>query len=255
MALLSVDNVSKHYGGLLAINKVSLSVEEGSISALIGPNGAGKSTLFNIISCLEKSNEGGIRIKDRDITNCLPHQVVALGVARTFQNLCIFENMDVLKNVMTGLHLHTRSNMLSAGLKVPSLRRQEKETISHAEAILDFLGLSGKTRLRANELPYGEQRLLEIARALATHPVLLLLDEPAAGLNSKETEILAEKIVEIKKNGVTVFLVEHDMNLVMMISDHITVLNYGQVLATGTPLEIRNQPEVIESYLGGKSLR
>jgi branched-chain amino acid transport system ATP-binding protein len=253
MALLAVDNVSKRYGGLLAINKVSLSVEEGSVSALIGPNGAGKSTLFNIISCLEKSTAGSISLKDHDITNYLPYQVVALGVARTFQNLCVFENMDVIENVMTGLHLHTRSNILSAGLKIPSLRRQEKETISSAEEILDFLGLSKKARLRANELPYGEQRLLEIARALATHPILLLLDEPAAGLNSKETEILAAKILEIKKSGVTVFLVEHDMNLVMTISDHITVLNYGQILATGTPLEIRNHPEVIKSYLGGKS--
>lgn len=253
MPLLSINNLSKRYGGLTAINNVSLSVKEGLINALIGPNGAGKTTLFNIISCIERPNEGDIELRDQKITNCRLHQIAKLGIARTFQNLCIFGNMTVLENVMTGMHLHTASGFFSAGFKLPWLVRQERETISRAKEILGFIGLSGKSCLRANELPYGEQRLLEIARALATRPVLLLLDEPAAGLNSRETDILAEKIKEIRETGVTIFLVEHDMRLVMMISDRISVLTFGQIIATGTALEIRSNPEVIRSYLGRKS--
>lgn len=237
---------------MTAINSVSLSVEEGLINALIGPNGAGKTTLFNIISCIEKPDEGDIEIRGRQVENCRPYQIAKLGIARTFQNLCLFGNMTVLENVMTGMHLHTQSSFFSAGFRLPRLARQERATVACAKEILEFIGLSGKDALKAGELPYGEQRLLEIARALATKPVLLLLDEPAAGLNSRETDILADKIKEIKETGVTIFLVEHDMRLVMMISDQISVLSFGQIIATGTALEIRKNPEVIRSYLGGK---
>jgi branched-chain amino acid transport system ATP-binding protein len=252
MSLLSITNLSKRYGGVVAINNISLSVEEGLINALIGPNGAGKTTLFNVISCIERPNNGDIELRNQKITNYRPYQVAKLGIARTFQNLCIFGNMTVLQNVMSGMHLHTKSNFFSAGLKLPWLVRQEKETVSRAKEILGFIGLQEKCDFKADELPYGEQRLLEIARALATRPVLLLLDEPAAGLNSKETDILANKINEIKETGVTIFLVEHDMHLVMMISDRVTVLNFGEIITTGTTFEIRRNSEVIRSYLGRK---
>lgn len=253
MALLTIENVTKRYGGVTAIDRLSMTVGENLTNGLIGPNGAGKSTLFNLITCIERPTRGKIYFRDREITHSSIYHVSELGIARTFQNLCLFENMSVLENVVTGLHIHTRSNLLSAGLRFPGFKAGEKRAEIQAKEILGFIGLADKAHFRATELPYGEQRLLEIARALATKPALLLLDEPAAGLNSKETEVLADKIIEIRKSGVSLFLVEHDMNLVMMVSDFITVLNYGQMIANGTPEEIRNNPEVIRRYLGERS--
>lgn len=250
MSFLSTENLSKDFGGLRAVNNVSLSVEKGAIHALIGPNGAGKTTIFNIISGIEKPSGGQVYFKGRNITHYHLYQIAGLGIARTFQNLRIFENMTVLENVMTGRHLHSKSNFFSSGLRLPWNVKQEKEIIEQSTVILDFLGLKEKAYLHATGLPYGERRLLEIARALATEPDLLLFDEPAAGLNSKETDVLAEKISQIRAKGITILIVEHDMGLVMMISDQITVLDYGEVIAEGDPMEIQNNPRVIQTYLG-----
>jgi branched-chain amino acid transport system ATP-binding protein len=252
MSLLSIENLSKDFGGLRALSRVSVSIERGMIKTLIGPNGAGKTTIFNIISCIEGLSKGKVYFKKKDITHYLPYQIASLGIARTFQDLHLFENMTVLENVMTGQHLHTKSNFFSAGLRFSSLLRQEKEIIQKSMQILDFLGLKEKTYFAATSLPYGQQRLLEIARALATQPTLLLLDEPAAGLNSKETDILADKIMETRDRGVTIFIVEHDMRLVMTISDQITVLDHGEVIAEGSPREIQGNQRVIKSYLGSR---
>jgi branched-chain amino acid transport system ATP-binding protein len=250
MAFFSVENLSRDYGGLRALNSVSLCVEEGRICALIGPNGAGKTTLFNIISCIERPSAGRIYFKNIDITNYAPFRIAALGIARTFQNLCMLENLTALENVMVGLHIHTKSGFFSAGFRLPRIAKQEKEVAEQSRQILEFMGLADRASFGATELPYGQQRLLEIARALATRPDLLLLDEPAAGLNSKETDVLREKIIQIRESGVCILLVEHDMKFVMKISDQITVLNYGEVIAQGSPREIQDNSEVVRSYLG-----
>ncbi len=250
MEFLATENLSKDFGGLRALNNVSLLVKKGTIHALIGPNGAGKTTIFNIVSGIEKPSLGRIYFKGRNITHCHPYQIARLGIARTFQNLRIFENMTVLENVMTGRHLHSKSSFFSSGLRLPWNVSQEKEMIERSNVILDFLGLKEKANLHATGLPYGERRLLEIARALATEPDLLLFDEPAAGLNSKETAVLAERISQIRDKGITILIVEHDMGLVMMISDQVTVLDYGEVIAEGNPIEIQNNPRVVQTYLG-----
>jgi ABC-type branched-subunit amino acid transport system ATPase component/ABC-type branched-subunit amino acid transport system permease subunit len=248
--LLRVQDVSVHFGGLKAVSEVSLEVQEGSITALIGPNGAGKTTLFNAISRLQEMTGGRIWFDDTELTKLDPASAARVGMARTFQNLRIFVNMSVLDNVLVGCHRHEKSGFWSGGLGFPSQRREEKRSRQRAMDALELVGLKDQAMLPASSLPYGQQRLVEIARALASEPRLLLLDEPAAGMNSGEREYLIARIQTIRDAGVTVLLVEHDMGLVMDISDEINCLDYGKLIACGTPEKIQGDEKVIAAYLG-----
>jgi branched-chain amino acid transport system ATP-binding protein len=251
MSMLACRSLTVRFGGVEALKDVGVDVQEQSITSIIGPNGAGKTTFFNAVTGLVHLSEGSIRFQDVDITALPTHKRGQQGIVRTFQNLEIFSNMDVLENVMTGSHRLVRYSFLDCLVKTPSYFRQERECRNRAMEMLQFVGLGHQTRLFAGELPFGSQRLLELARALAADPVLLLLDEPAAGLNIRETRSLGELIVRIRDElGKTIVLVEHDMDLVMDISDHITVLSFGRVLASGTPPHVQKHPEVIAAYLG-----
>lgn len=250
MTLLRLDNVKKSFGGLLAVRDVSFEVQEGQIKALIGPNGAGKTTTFNLICGIDTLSSGQIHFDGKDISRKPSHVIAKLGMARTFQNLRLFSKMSVLENVMVGRHCRSHGEVLATGLLLPQAQRQERSITDKAMELLDFVGLSSRSRERAHELPYGQQRLLELARALATDPKLLLLDEPAAGLNDAETEALANLIQKIRDKGITILLVEHDMGLVMDISDDVVVLDYGGKIAEGPPDVVSNDERVIEAYLG-----
>jgi len=245
-----VQGLSKHFGGLVANDRIDLRVDKGEIVGLIGPNGAGKTTLFNCISGLIKPCGGIISFNGCRIEGLPPHRIAGLGVSRTFQHVALFKRMTVLENVMRGRHSRTRSGFLAAGFRLPGMRLEEKGIRQKALEYLDLVRLTPAADLEAGTLPLGKQRILEIARALAAEPKLILLDEPAGGLNMRETEDLGELIQQIKELGVTVLLVEHDMNLIMDISDRVLVLNYGQALASGTPAEIKDNRAVIEAYLG-----
>jgi branched-chain amino acid transport system ATP-binding protein len=249
MSHLSIEEITKEYDGIRALNRVSLKVEKGSIKGLIGPNGAGKSTLFHLISGVEKPDSGKIRFKERDITNMEPHEISALGMGRTFQTLQIWGNMTVVENIMAGMNRRLRGSLLSYGLWLPWVRTSEKEALKEAKEILNSLGLLGKWESMASQLPYGKQKLLELGRALAMKPELLLLDEPASGLTLSEIEQLSEQISEIRQKGVTVFIVEHHMGMVMEIADEIAVLHNGELIAEGTPEAVRKNPNVMEAYL------
>jgi branched-chain amino acid transport system ATP-binding protein len=252
MALLEVKDVRRSFGGLVAVNRVSFEVAPGSIKAVIGPNGAGKTTLFNIISGLLQPDAGRVRFQGRSITGFKPHQVAAVGISRTFQNPSLFLQMNVLENVMVGRHRRSGWEFIGCCLRLPGQPREEDSIREAALGQLDYVGLAPLARFPAGALSFGQRRMVELARALATDPVLLLLDEPASGLNTREKENLGGLIRRIRDRGVTVLLVEHDMTMVMDLSDDILVLHNGMTIAEGSPASIQNDPDVVSIYLGGE---
>jgi branched-chain amino acid transport system ATP-binding protein len=252
MSFLSIERITKGYDGIRALDGVSLRLEKGSIKGLIGPNGAGKSTLFHLISGVEKPDSGKIYFKERETTSMKSHEISALGIGRTFQTLQIWGNMTVVENIMAGMNRRLKGGLFSCGLWLPWIRRSEKEALKEAKEILDSLGLLGKWESMASQLPYGKQKLLELGRALAMKPDLLLLDEPASGLTSTEMQQLSKQISQIRQQGVTLFIVEHHMGMVMEIADEVAVLHNGKLIAEGTPDGVKRNPQVIEAYLRSK---
>jgi branched-chain amino acid transport system ATP-binding protein len=248
--LLVAKGIGKHFGGLTALNQVSLNIPFHTIYGLIGPNGAGKTTLFNVLTGIYRADEGEIHLNGVSLTHSSPNEICKQGIARTFQNIRLFGNMTAIENVMVGRHVRTHSGMLSAILRLPSQRREEQEMMVHAQGLLDFVGIGHLANQIARQLPYGDQRRLEIARALATQPKLLALDEPAAGMNDTETATLGRLLQKIKASGVTLLLIEHDVKLVMGLCDRVAVLEYGRLIAEGEPNSVKNNPRVIAAYLG-----
>ena len=248
--VVKVQQLVKRFGGLMAVDTVDFSVETGQIKSLIGPNGAGKTTIFNMLAGTFPPSSGSISFKGENITGRKPHSIAALGIARTFQNVKIFKNMTALENVMLARHCRTKTGFLGASFRLPSAVREEKEIRAFAMKELEFVGLAERAGSPSASMAFGEQKILEVARAMATDPALILLDEPAAGLNTRETAEMAGLIRRIRDRGVTVLLVEHDMSLVMEISDLVLVLDHGRKIIEGPPGEVQNDPEVIRIYLG-----
>jgi len=251
--VLELQGVVMTFGGLMALSDLNFKVRRGMIKAIIGPNGAGKTTLFNVITGSFPPTQGTVMFNGRPIQHLKAHKIADRGISRTFQTVELFGNMTVLENVMLGCYTRIRTSFIASGFVLPQARRKEKQIRENALKILKFIGLAHKFKDPADALPLGEQKLLEIGRALASEPELICLDEPAAGLNETETYVASSLIKAINEKGITVLLVEHDMKVVMNISDEILVLNYGQKIAEGPPEEIRNSPRVIEAYLGAET--
>ncbi|QTL05531.1 ABC transporter ATP-binding protein [Aquabacter sp. L1I39] len=255
MSLLAVEDIGISFGGLVAVDKVGFQVEAGQVFSIIGPNGAGKTTLFNLVTGIYKPSRGEVRLGGARVTGLAPHLLTRRGMSRTFQNLQVFFRMSAVENVMVGCHLSEKTGFLADLLGLPSVMRQNRATRATALALLERVGLKEVADVSAGSLPYGALKRLEIARALAANPKVLLLDEPAAGCNAVETEAIDELIGEIAKSGIGVVLIEHDMKLVMKISDRVLVLAQGKRLAEGPPREVRNDPAVIAAYLGDHGSR
>jgi branched-chain amino acid transport system ATP-binding protein len=252
MSLLGIRSLTKRFGGLVAVKNVSFDVEPGSIVGLIGPNGAGKTTVFNLITGIYRPDEGEINFQGKSIAGLTTHRIVSGGIARTFQTIRLFQNLSVLDNVLAGRHCRMKSGVMGAMLRYPRERREEQAALVAAVQALDFVRLRSEAQNLAKNLSYGNQRLLEIARAIATKPQLVILDEPAGGMNEQETASLISLIRKVRDQGVTVLLIEHDMSLVMRVCEKIVVLEYGSKIAEGSPQEIKNDQEVIRAYLGAE---